>query len=109
MRRSLSMTSYERAPIFSRASRPFLAVSTSYPSSPKESARTAATSGSSSTTRMQVRRAPVVDGRSLGIRAWPPDHEVQARDHPLTREKLPAYRDLPSVSWPKMVTHDPEG
>ena len=65
------MRSYERPAIFFRASRPFLAVSTSYPSRPRVSAMSAATSGSSSTTRMQARRASVVHLRSAVIRKLP--------------------------------------
>src|SRR2546426_5371951 len=95
------MRSYERAAIFSRASRPFLAVSTSYPSSPRISAMIAATSGSSSTTRMQMRQASALCFCSVGIGKVTSGQEQQARGHYGTVEKPDAYCDLPSVLFPK--------
>src|SRR6266568_4210109 len=95
------MRSYERAAIFSRASRPFLAVSTSYPSSPRISAMIAATSGSSSTTRMQMRQASALCFCSVGIGKVTSGQQQQARGHCGTVGKPDAYCDLPSVLFPK--------
>ncbi len=90
------MRSYERAAIFFRASRPLLAISTSYPSSPRMSAMAAATSGSSSTTRMQARRrASIVDNCSAGIRVSLTRKETQAPGHFATIEKPATYRVAP--------------
>src|SRR6266481_5343135 len=100
------MRSYERAAIFFRASRPLLAISTSYPSSPRMSAMAAATSGSSSTTRMQAgRRASIVDNCSAGIRmSLPRKGEASAR--PFCNDRRTSH--LPrraSVWFPKIVSH----
>jgi len=99
----IRMRSYERAAIFSRASRPFLAVSTSYP--PAQSiCHDCRTSGSSSTTRIANA------GRHRTVLCSWAFARASGQEQPSARpcgtvEKPDAYCDLPSVCsrWSLMV------